>query len=117
KETILSGEAKALVDKALGRMQDPSVLEGVQREKVWVATGCDKCNGSGYKGRIGIYEAIITDETLEKAVHDNPSERDIKRATESQGIPDMQQDGIIKALKGITSLDELDRVVDLDEGI
>jgi len=79
------------------------------------AQGCEKCNMSGYSGRIGIYEAILTDENIEKVVKENPSEREIKKAAEPQGILDMRQDGILKVVKGITSLEELERVVDLEE--
>ena len=117
KEVALEGKDKDSVNIALSQIKDPSLLEGIQKEKIWQAVGCEKCNGSGYKGRIGIYEAIITDENLERAVRENPSERDIKRVTTEQGIPDMKQDGMIKVLKGITSLDELERVIDLNDEI
>ncbi|MDP2593381.1 MAG: GspE/PulE family protein [bacterium] len=84
------------------------------RLKVWQATGCEKCNKSGYKGRIGVFEAILTDESVEKIVIQNPSERDIKEAAITQGILSMVQDGVIKVLKGVTSLEELKRVVEMD---
>jgi len=74
---------------------------------------CATCGGIGYKGRIGIFEAILTDSKVEKAIISNPSERDIVAAARTQGILDMRQDGIFKVLRGVTSLEELDRVVDL----
>ncbi|PIR44631.1 MAG: hypothetical protein COV10_03965 [Candidatus Vogelbacteria bacterium CG10_big_fil_rev_8_21_14_0_10_51_16] len=74
---------------------------------------CQTCGGIGYKGRIAIFEAIITDRAVEEAIQRNPSERDIVIAARPQGILDMRQDGILKALRGITSLEELQRVVDL----
>jgi type IV pilus assembly protein PilB len=70
---------------------------------------------TGYKGRIGLYEAILTDENIEKCVINNPSERDIRNAARNQGLFNLQQDGIIKVVKGITSIEELERVVDLDD--
>ena len=82
---------------------------------VWQASGCDKCNGTGYKGRIGIFEAILIDESVENVIQENPSEREIKKATANQGLLDMKQDGIIKVLKGITSISEMRRVIDLEE--
>ena len=82
---------------------------------MWTAVGCDKCNNTGYKGRTGIFEAIRTDKNIEDMVIKNPSERDIKNAAQEQGIMDMRQDGVIKILKGITSLDELGRVIDINE--
>ena len=77
--------------------------------------GCEKCNFTGYKGRIGIFEAIETDEAIEKIIPTNPSERDIKRAAIPQGMFDMKQDAIVKILKGVTSLEEVASVVDLYE--
>ena len=77
---------------------------------------CNTCNGLGYKGRIGIYEGILTDKTVEEVIVTfNPSEREIKKAAEPQNILSMREDGLLKALAGITSLDELRRVVDMEE--
>jgi type IV pilus assembly protein PilB len=85
-----------------------------QKIELSVPKGCEKCN-KGYKGRIGVFEAIYTDENLEKLIPTNPSERDIKKIAEAQGTLDMKEDGIIKVLNGVTSLEELTSVVDLDE--
>jgi type II secretory ATPase GspE/PulE/Tfp pilus assembly ATPase PilB-like protein len=75
--------------------------------------GCEQCHGRGYKGRIGIFEAIFMDRAIEEALRSKPSEREIALAARPQGIPTMQEDGVIKILRGMTSLDELQRVVDL----
>ena len=55
------------------------------------------------------------DEKIENVIRTNPSGREIKNAAESQGFPDMIEDSVIKVLKGVTSLSELERVVDLKE--
>ncbi len=83
--------------------------------KFFAPGGCDECNDTGYSGRIGIFEAIKTDEAIEKIIPDNPSEREIKRVAKTQGILSMRQDGIIKILNGITSFEEVQGVVDLNE--
>jgi type IV pilus assembly protein PilB len=83
--------------------------------KLYKAVGCEKCNLTGYKGRIGIFEAIKTDEAIEKIIPENPSEREIKRIARNQGILSMRQDGIVKIINGITSYDEVQSVVDLTE--
>jgi type IV pilus assembly protein PilB len=83
--------------------------------KLFTAVGCDKCNTTGYKGRIGIFEAIKTDEAIEKIMPENPSEREIKKAASVQGILSMRQDGLVKMLSGITSFEEVQSVVDLNE--
>jgi type II secretory ATPase GspE/PulE/Tfp pilus assembly ATPase PilB-like protein len=83
--------------------------------KIFEAVGCEACNTTGYSGRIGIFEAIKTDESIEKIIPDNPSEREIKKVAKTQGILSMRQDGIIKILSGVTSLEEVANVVDLNE--
>ena len=83
--------------------------------KIFAPVGCDKCNNIGYSGRIGIFEAIKTDEAIEKIIPENPSEHEIKKVARSQGILSMRQDGIVKILNGITSLSEVQSVVDLSE--
>ncbi|MCE9548820.1 GspE/PulE family protein [Candidatus Nomurabacteria bacterium] len=83
--------------------------------KLFTHAGCEKCNNTGFKGRIGIFEAIKTDEQIEKIMPENPSEREIKKIAKTQGILSMRQDGLVKMLNGITSYDEVQSVVDLKE--
>jgi type IV pilus assembly protein PilB len=75
--------------------------------------GCSECGGSGYKSRVGIFEAIAMDEAVEKLLLTNPSEREIKEASKSQGIPTLREDGILKVLEGVTSFEEVSKAVDL----
>ncbi len=120
KEVPLEGKAKETVAKILSGVTDPEYLKDLQQEKLWAPSGklldgsmCVNCSGIGYKGRIGVYEAILMDAEIEKCVVSNPSERDIRAAAAPQKLLTLEQDGVIKALKGLTTLDELDRVVDL----
>jgi type IV pilus assembly protein PilB len=83
--------------------------------KLYEPSGCEKCNKTGYKGRIGIFEAILTDEEIEKIMPTNPSEREVKKIAKTQGILSMRQDGMVKIINGITSLEEVASVVDLLE--
>jgi len=113
KETPLEGTDKETVEKVLGNISDSSYLEGIQREHTWVSVGCPECSGLGFKGRIGVFEAILVDNEIEKAVIINPSERDIREAARSQKLLTLVEDGVIKVLTGVTTFKELDRVVDL----
>jgi len=83
--------------------------------KIFSAVGCEKCNMTGFKGRMGIFEAIKTDEAIEKIMPQNPSEREIKKTARMQGILSMRQDGVVKILNGVTSIEEVQSVVDLNE--
>jgi type II secretory ATPase GspE/PulE/Tfp pilus assembly ATPase PilB-like protein len=113
-EAPLAGDEKALVDKIFNESIHPELLAGVQREKIWrPGTGCDACGGIGYKGRIGVFEAIKMTEAVENAIEMNPSERDIRKAAADQGFLTITEDAVVKALEGITTLDEIARVVDI----
>ncbi len=83
---------------------------------IYEATGCDACNQTGFKGRQAVFEAIRMDKEVEEAVIEDSREHVILEAARAQGIPTMAEDGIDKVIKGITSLTELERVVDLTEG-
>ena len=112
KQVELEGVKKKLINKILETIVDKeNVTENIST--IWEALGCDKCNNTGYRGRIGIYEAVIMDEKIESLVKNSASEREIQDAAVSQGVLNMSQDGVLKVLKGITSLDELERVVEL----
>lgn len=80
--------------------------------KIYDPVGCSECNNTGYKGRMGIFEAIHNDASIEDIITKNPSEREIKEVASHQGSLDMKEDGIVKILKGITSYDEVGSVVD-----
>ncbi len=83
--------------------------------KLFEPVGCEKCNHTGYSGQMGIFEAIYNDAEIEKIIPQNPSEREIKKIASSQGTLNMREDGIVKVLKGITSLEEVGSTVDLIE--
>jgi type IV pilus assembly protein PilB len=70
---------------------------------------------TGYRGRLGVFEAIAADQSIEEIIPKNPSEREIREIAAKQGFLTMQEDGVIKVLKGITTIKELERSVDLSE--
>jgi type IV pilus assembly protein PilB len=76
-------------------------------------TGCEICGGTGYKGRMGIFEAVLMDKAVEEAIIRDPREHVILTAAKPQGIPTMVEDGAEKVLHGDTSLSELARVIEL----
>ncbi len=80
---------------------------------LYKAVGCSVCGATGFKGRIGIFEAILMDEAVEEAVLRDPREHIILEAAGSQNIPTMLEDGIEKVMTGATSLAELERVIEI----
>ncbi len=121
KEKTLSERERSLIVSVLeAAKQNNKNLDsyGIDFEKdfvVYESVGCDLCNHTGYSGRIGIFEAIKTDEAIEKIIPENPSEREIKKVACTQGTLNLREDGVIKVLRGITSLEEVSSVVDLNE--
>lgn len=76
------------------------------------AEGCPACSGMKYKGRIGVYEIILSNEEIQNLIlKENVSEFDLIRAAHKQGQITMGQDGLLKILSGITDFSERDRVV------
>ena len=75
------------------------------------SAGCEACQGIGYKGRIGIFEILIMNKDIEKLILSaNLSEYDIEGIAVKNGMVTMLQDGLLKALDGLTSIEEVFRV-------
>lgn len=72
--------------------------------------GCENCNHSGYKGRIGIYEVLNNTEEIQKMIVGNNTSEDIQKTAGAAGMITMQLDGLVKALRGQTSVEEVLRV-------
>jgi type IV pilus assembly protein PilB len=70
--------------------------------------GCSQCQYTGYKGRIGVFELLILDESVRNAIIEHKTSQQIRRISiESTGLVTLLEDGIVKAAAGLTSLDEL----------
>jgi type II secretory ATPase GspE/PulE/Tfp pilus assembly ATPase PilB-like protein len=109
-----TADEQAIIDRAITSIVDRSFVPAATN-MLWAPStkGCPECHGRGYKGRIGIFEAIFMDSKIEEILRSKPSEREVAEAAKPQAIPTMEQDGVLKVLRGVTSLEELGRVVDL----
>ncbi|MCA9359913.1 type II/IV secretion system protein [Candidatus Kaiserbacteria bacterium] len=81
------------------------------------AVGCPVCAGTGFKGRVGVYEGVVMDEAVEEVVVRDPRETAIEEVAKAQKIPTLLQDGLDKVLSGITSIPELERVIEFPHKI
>jgi type IV pilus assembly protein PilB len=75
------------------------------------AKGCKKCNGIGYKGRMGVHEVLVMSENLERLAVENASADEIKRQAVAEGMLTLREDGFEKCRMGQTSIEEILRVV------
>jgi type IV pilus assembly protein PilB len=73
--------------------------------------GCSACSKTGYKGRLALHEVMSVTPELERLVIDNASSEDMKRIALNQGMNTLRQDGMEKVAKGVTSIEEVLRVV------
>ncbi len=94
---------------------DPVVIRriGLQAKegelKVFQGKGCDKCDQTGYRGRIGIYEMLTVTPELTPLILERADAGAIRRAARAQGMRTMVEDGIRKAIRGLTTLEEVAR--------
>ena len=82
-------------------------------QQVFRSVGCDSCMHTGYRGRTGIYELLVVDDTMRELIHDKKSERDLNEYAHQQ-FRSIHKDGWLKVKAGTTSVQEVLRVT-LDE--
>jgi type IV pilus assembly protein PilB len=79
--------------------------------QLWKSAGCPACSNTGYRGRIGLYEVMQMSEEIERLTVERASADAIREVSMQQGMMTLREDGLEKARMGITSLDEVARVV------
>ena len=113
-EDKLDADTLARVKESLESIPENSgVKVDMKNLKFHKGKGCEKCNKLGYKGRIGVYEIFIMNKEIEKVIlSEEISEYKILEIAQAQGMLTMAQDGLLKALEGITSVEEVFRVTE-----
>ncbi len=76
--------------------------------------GCEKCGDLGYKGRVGIYQVMPISDAMKRLIMEGRNAVDLADQAEKEGIPDLRKSGLKKAIEGVTSLEEINRVVSKD---
>jgi type IV pilus assembly protein PilB len=69
--------------------------------------GCDRCKGTGYKGRVGIYQVMKVSDEMQKIIMADGNSIDIAEQAQREGVKDLRQSGLLKVKQGVTSLDEV----------
>jgi type IV pilus assembly protein PilB len=83
----------------------PEELDGSW--KPYGPVGCERCNGGGYKGRVGIYQIMPITEAIEKIILAHGNSVDIARQSEAEGVKSLRRSGLVKVRQGLTSLEEV----------
>jgi type II secretory ATPase GspE/PulE/Tfp pilus assembly ATPase PilB-like protein len=110
-EYVPAQETVEKIKEALAEIPKNSNVKIPQEIKaLYRSKGCSKCNFIGYSGRTGIFEIFTMTPNIEKIILQNTSSSEIMEAARKDGMTTMREDGILKALQGITSLEEIRRV-------
>ncbi len=95
------------------KLQDNKIIDAelpINRLQLFYGKGCERCNGTGYRGRVGIYEVVKMSEALSHVILKNPSQDNVRHQAVQDGTLTMTEDGIMKVLSGITTFEEVLRV-------
>lgn len=86
-------------------------LGSLPEGQYYAARGCDACKGTGYNGRIGVYELLVVTDAFADQTSRNPTLGDLRKLALAEGLMPLLADGLRKAAEGITTIDEVLRVV------
>jgi len=110
-EYIPARESIESLKKILSIISPKSKLDiPTEITRLYRPKGCSKCNHLGYKGRMGIFEILTINDEIEKLIMEMAGETELTVAALESGMVTMLQDGILKAVEGITSIEEVRRV-------
>lgn len=112
-ETPPSPEEEEKIKNALSLIPE-SIFPREKREGLHIprAKGCEHCNFTGYRGRVGIFEIFSVDDDFEKFILKNPSSAELREKAVEKGMIPMYHDGLMKVLQRETTLEEVERVTE-----
>jgi len=111
----ISADLKNKFEKLLKALPERVDKKGFEKTAVYKPKGCKACGGIGFRGRIAIYELLQVTKDIEALMNKQVGEIEIQDFAEEQGMVTMQQDGILKVISGITTLEEVEKVTGLIE--
>ncbi len=97
------------IKKVLGKLI-PVGLAQDGKFRLYHGKGCSECNNTGYQGRIGIFEIVPVSDTIGKMVFERASSTEVEQQAIKEGMVTLKQDGYLKVLEGITTIEEVLRV-------
>ena len=84
----------------------------IKAKQFYHGAGCDHCRGSGYVGRIGIYELLVIDEKFRDMINSDSSVNNMRRVFHESGRRSLFDDGLVKVKQGLTTIEEVLRVTE-----
>jgi len=98
-------------EEMLKKNDFPPEVFDMDKVTLYRPKGCSRCNNTGYKGRLGIYEVMIVSEAIRRLTVERKSADEISRVAQAEGMKNLREDGIDKVLQGLTSIEEIARVI------
>mgnify|MGYP000876380906 FL=1 len=98
-------------DQLLSNIPDFPIGEGEEKLTLYRSKGCFRCSNTGYKGRVGVYELLLVNEEIRRLTLNHASSSEINHAAVASGMVTLRQDGLRKVKQGITSVEEIMRVI------
>jgi type IV pilus assembly protein PilB len=98
-------------DELLSNIPDFPLEEGEEKLTLYRPKGCFRCSNTGYKGRVGVYELLLVNEEIQRLTLKHASSSEINDAAVVSGMVTLRQDGLRKVKQGITSVEEIMRVI------
>jgi type IV pilus assembly protein PilB len=115
RKLCVCAEKVAMTDEHGARLLAGGIVDF--ESQVHIPAGCAKCDGSGYKGRVGIYELLLLDEQIRSAIRSGARDEEIRNLARSAGMRLMQEDALEKVKLGVTTMEEVLRVVPFDNAL
>jgi type II secretory ATPase GspE/PulE/Tfp pilus assembly ATPase PilB-like protein len=101
------------VDELVAARLAPESAQAREGMVLYRKVGCPRCGRTGYKGRIGVFQLLVVNDEIEVLASRNAPREEIERAAAVGGMRSLWDDGIAKAAAGLTSIEELARVVSM----
>jgi general secretion pathway protein E/type IV pilus assembly protein PilB len=123
---IIGVVAQRLVRRLCPHCREPYVADTIETRLIGISTerpehtlyravGCDRCDYQGYRGRLAVMELMRMDADLDELIARRATFREIRNAARAKGFRALAEDGMRRVVEGVTSLDEIGRVIDLTE--
>ncbi|MFA6136271.1 MAG: GspE/PulE family protein [Candidatus Paceibacterota bacterium] len=111
KEKTINNELWEMIKKYVeampARVDKEKYLKNIE---IYKPASCDKCNNTGYKGRVGIYELLVINEKIQELIMKEAGQLEIEKEIKSTDFVSMKQDGVLKLISGLTTLEEIEDV-------
>ncbi len=108
-EDQISAELKEKLEKYINKIPNRVDKEKYLKDmKIYKPVGCDKCNNTGYKGRVGIYELLVINPQMQEMIVKGSGQLAIQEEVKKTDFVNMQQDGILKIVSGMTTFEEVE---------